>query len=58
MPLFTEIKISEKQFINHFKNTFEITSKNLLSKNLKNGQSAYGQINQYFPKCYDVGNST
>lgn len=35
-----------------------MTSKSLLTKNLKQNQSSFGKIDKYYPKCYDIGNQT
>lgn len=56
MPSLVDIKISDKQFMNHFKNSHEITSKSYLTKNLKNNQGCYGKMEKYYPKCFDIGN--
>ena len=58
MPNFVETRLNQKQLINHFKNSQEITSKSYLTKNLKLAQSSFGKINKYYPKCFDVGNTT
>ena len=40
--------------MNHFRNNDSYTTKSGLSKNLKNLISKDVDIDQFFPKCYDL----
>lgn len=46
--------LAPRQYINHIKNSHELTSKNYLNKNLKNYLPCWPSLQQHYPKCYDL----
>ncbi|KRX02675.1 hypothetical protein PPERSA_12015 [Pseudocohnilembus persalinus] len=51
------ISLNPGQYFNHFKNNAELTTKSRLLVNLRNNQ-VYGEsmMDEFFPRCYDLGN--
>ncbi|KAL4481462.1 hypothetical protein ABPG74_007551 [Tetrahymena malaccensis] len=48
--------LNDNQFYNHFKNNTELTQKGRLLYNLKNNTQFGVNQEQFFPRCYDLGN--
>jgi hypothetical protein len=46
------------QFVNHIRNSHELTAKNYLNKNLKSYLSSWTSLPSCYPKCYDFAISS
>ncbi len=45
------------QFLNHIKNSHELTSKNYLNKNLRLALPQWSSLYKNYPKCFDISQS-
>jgi hypothetical protein len=54
-PLLEDYNVlSDGQYINHIKNSHELTSKNYLDKNLRHYRDQWLEVYKHYPKCYDM----
>jgi hypothetical protein len=49
--------LTEKQYLNHIKNSHELTAKNYLNKNLKLYLPQWPTLHKNYPKCFDFSKS-